>query len=90
MSGSTRDALTSPPGDMLYIDEMPIRGRAHTIPIWSLSSDKILKENWESEGKPAAAPAPAPAHEHEPAPVEAPAPAPQEEPPPTVPAPAAI
>jgi adenylate cyclase len=43
MSGSTRDALTSPPGDMLYIDEMPIRGRAHTIPIWSLSSDKILK-----------------------------------------------
>jgi adenylate cyclase len=71
MAGSTKEALRDPPGDLLYIDEMPIRGRAHGIEIWSLSSDKILKENWESEGKsppqadhdepPLGAPAPAPA-----------------------------
>ena len=59
MAGSTRDALTVPPDDMLYIDEMPVRGRSHTIQIWSLSSDLILKQDWESEGgaKPVAAPA---------------------------------
>jgi adenylate cyclase len=59
MSGSTKEALTEPPNDLLYIDEMPVRGRSHTIEIWSLSSDLILKQDWESEGgaKPAAAPA---------------------------------
>jgi adenylate cyclase len=76
IAGSTRDALLDPPDDLLYIDEMPIRGRAHTIPIWSLSSEKILKENWESEGK---SPAPAVQEEHpvapEPAPAATPAPA---------------
>src|SRR6185437_2434938 len=56
MAGSTKDALTRPPDDLLYIDEMPVRGRSHTIQIWSLSSEMILKENWESEtgAKPAA------------------------------------
>jgi adenylate cyclase len=62
MAGSTKEALLEPPGDLLYIDEMPIRGRAHGIEIWSLSSDKILKENWESEGK-----SPPPAEHEEPA-----------------------
>jgi adenylate cyclase len=58
MAGSTKDALTRPPDDLLYIDEMPVRGRSHTIQIWSLSSQMILKENWESEtGAKAAAPA---------------------------------
>jgi adenylate cyclase len=75
MAGSTRDALLDPPADLLYIDEMPIRGRAHTIPIWSLSSDKILKSDWESEGK-----SPSPAEHHDepaeaPEPVGTPAPA---------------
>jgi hypothetical protein len=48
---------------MLYVDEMPVRGRSHTIPIWTLSSEGILKQDWESEGgaKPVAAPAAAPA-----------------------------
>jgi hypothetical protein len=37
---------------------MPVRGRSHTIQIWSLSSQMILKENWESEtGARPAAPA---------------------------------
>jgi adenylate cyclase len=58
MAGSTKEALTSPPDDLLYIDEMPVRGRSHTIQIWSLSSELILKQDWESEvAKPAAAPA---------------------------------
>jgi adenylate cyclase len=70
MAGSTKDALLEPPGDLLYIDEMPIRGRAHGIEIWSLSSDKILKENWESEGKSP------PQVDHDEPPVGAPAPAP--------------
>jgi adenylate cyclase len=65
MAGSTKEALVAPPGDLLYIDEMPIRGRAHGIEIWSLSSEKILKQDWESEGK---SPAPAAA---EPAPTAA-------------------
>jgi adenylate cyclase len=51
MAGSTKEALIDPPDDLLYIDEMPIRGRAHGIEIWSLSSEKILKQDWESEGK---------------------------------------
>jgi adenylate cyclase len=77
IAGSTRDALLRPPDDLLYIDEMPIRGRAGKIPIWSLSSEKILKSDWESEGK---SPAPAPAEHEEPVaapepPAAAPAPA---------------
>jgi adenylate cyclase len=54
LAGSTRDALLDPPDDLVYVDEMPIRGREHTIPIWSLTSHLIQKENWESEiAKPA-------------------------------------
>jgi adenylate cyclase len=60
MAGSTKEALVEPPDDLLYIDEMPIRGRAHAIEIWSLSSEKILKEDWQSEGKSPTPPAPEP------------------------------
>jgi len=85
IAGSTKDALLTPPDDLLYYDEMPIRGRSHTIPIWTLSSELILKKDWESEGKsptPAApAPVPAPADEVPAAPEKAPE---------TVPAPATI
>ena len=55
LAGSTRDSLTDPPDDLVYIHEMAVRGRAHAIPIWSLSSELIQKEDWESEiAKPAA------------------------------------
>jgi len=55
LAGSTKEALLAPPGDLVYVDDMSIRGREHTIPIWSLTSDLIQKENWESEvAKPAA------------------------------------
>src|ERR1041385_2828606 len=54
LAGSTRDTLTDPPADLLYVDEMAVRGRAHTIPIWSIDSELMRKENWESEiAKPA-------------------------------------
>jgi adenylate cyclase len=59
LAGSTKEALTAPPDDLLYIDEMPVRGRSHTIEIWSLSSDLILKQDWESEGVAMAPAAPA-------------------------------
>jgi adenylate cyclase len=51
LAGSTKDSFVNPPDDLIYIDEMAVRGRAHTIPIWSLTSELIKKENWESEGK---------------------------------------
>jgi adenylate cyclase len=59
MAGSTKEALRQPPDDLLYIDEMPVRGRAHTIAIWSLTSELILKQDWESEGGAKAPAAPA-------------------------------
>jgi adenylate cyclase len=49
LAGSTKDALLDPPDDLVYVDEMAIRGRSHTIPIWSLTSELIQKKNWESE-----------------------------------------
>jgi adenylate cyclase len=57
LAGSTKEALLVPPDDLVYVDEMSIRGREHTIPIWSLTSDLIQKENWESEVAKPAAPA---------------------------------
>jgi adenylate cyclase len=49
LAGSTKESLLRPPDDLVYIDEMAVRGRAHGIPIWSLTSDLIKKENWEAE-----------------------------------------
>ena len=60
LAGSTKDALLDPPDDLVYVDEMAIRGRSHTIPIWSLTSELIQKKNWESEVAHPAAPEPAP------------------------------
>jgi adenylate cyclase len=59
LAGSTKEALTAPPDDLLYIHEMAVRGRSHTIEIWSLSSELILKQDWESEGGAKATAAPA-------------------------------
>jgi adenylate cyclase len=49
LAGSTRESLTDPPVDLVYIDELAVRGRAHAIAIWSLSSELIQKQDWESE-----------------------------------------
>jgi hypothetical protein len=34
---------------MMYVDEMPVRGRSEPIKIWSLEIEAVLKENWQSE-----------------------------------------
>jgi adenylate cyclase len=51
LADSTREALTRPVDDLVYIDEMPVRGRSHPIKLWSLTSDYVQKTDWESEGK---------------------------------------
>jgi adenylate cyclase len=49
LADSTREALQTPVDDLVYIDEMPVRGRTHPIKLWSLSADYVQKENWEAE-----------------------------------------
>jgi adenylate cyclase len=56
LADSTKEALTRPVDDLVYIDEMPVRGRTHPIKLWSLTSPYVLKQDWESE---VAKPAPA-------------------------------
>jgi adenylate cyclase len=56
LADSTREALTRPADDLVYIDEMPVRGRTHPIKLWSLTADYVQKVDWESE---VAHPAPA-------------------------------
>ncbi len=56
MAGSTKDAFLKPPEDLVYIEDMAIRGREHAIPIWSLTSELMQKEDWEAEVAHPAAP----------------------------------
>ena len=54
---STKEALTRAVEDLVYIDEMPVRGRTQPIKLWSLTSPAVLKKDWESEvAKPATPP----------------------------------
>jgi adenylate cyclase len=62
LADSTKESLQRPVDDLVYIDEMPVRGRTHPIKLWSLSAEYVQKENWESEVA-KAAPAPEPAAE---------------------------
>jgi adenylate cyclase len=39
LSGTTREALTEPPADVVYVDEVELRGRKANITIWSLADD---------------------------------------------------
>jgi class 3 adenylate cyclase len=60
LADSTREALTREVGDLVYVDERPVRGRSQPIKLWSLTSPAVQKEDWESEGgtpHPAEAPA---------------------------------
>ena len=41
--------LKRPVDDLVYIDEMPVRGRTHPIKLWSLTADYVQKRDWESE-----------------------------------------
>ena len=38
LADSTKEALTTPLDDLVYIDEMPVRGRTHPIKLWSLDA----------------------------------------------------
>jgi len=49
LADSTKEALREPLDDLVYIDEMPVRGRTHPIRLWSLTSEYVLKQDWESE-----------------------------------------
>ncbi|HEY7961045.1 MAG TPA: adenylate/guanylate cyclase domain-containing protein [Solirubrobacteraceae bacterium] len=39
LSGTTKQALTEPPQDIVYVDEVELRGRKANITIWSLADD---------------------------------------------------
>ena len=49
LADSTREALTAETLDLLYVDEMAVRGRKAPIKLWSLQSEAVLKPDWQSE-----------------------------------------
>jgi adenylate cyclase len=73
LADSTKEALTRPVDDLVYIDEMPVRGRTHPIKLWSLTADYVRKLDWESEGKSPPPAAPSPPETTEPGPERVPA-----------------
>ena len=51
VADSTREALTRE-ANLVFIDEMPVRGRKAPIKLWTLRSDSVLKPDYESEVAP--------------------------------------
>jgi adenylate cyclase len=49
LADSTREALTEKMDDLVYVDEMPVRGRTEPIKLWTLQNKAVLKENWQTE-----------------------------------------
>ena len=49
LADSTREALTAETLDLLYVDEMAVRGRKAPIKLWSLQNEAVLKPDWQSE-----------------------------------------
>ena len=45
LSGTTKDALTAPPDDLVFVEEVELRGRRTHTTIWSLADDE--SEPWE-------------------------------------------
>jgi adenylate cyclase len=39
LSGTTTDALTAPPGDLVFVDQVELRGRKADIALWSLAGE---------------------------------------------------
>jgi adenylate cyclase len=48
IADSTREALTRDT-DLVFIDEMPVRGRKEPIKLWTLHSDSVMKPDYQSE-----------------------------------------
>jgi len=44
MAESTKDALQTPPGDLVFVGEHEIRGRAEKLSIWSVEESQKAKE----------------------------------------------
>jgi adenylate cyclase len=51
VADSTREALTRE-ADLVFIDEMPVRGRKAPIKLWTVRNDSVLKPDYESEVAP--------------------------------------
>jgi adenylate cyclase len=49
LSGTTRESLTAPPDDIVYVDEVELRGRKANITIWSLADDDSTPTASQSE-----------------------------------------
>ena len=58
IADETREALTDEVADMIYIDELPVRGRKEPIKIWSLERAAVMKADWQAEVAKASEPAP--------------------------------
>jgi adenylate cyclase len=49
IADDTREALMREVSEMIYIDELPVRGRKEPIKLWSIDHSAVMKEDWESE-----------------------------------------
>lgn len=49
LADSTREALIAKPDDLVYVDDLAVRGRSQTIRLWSLAGPAARKPDWESE-----------------------------------------
>jgi adenylate cyclase len=57
LSGTTKEALAAAPDDLVYVDQVELRGRRANITIWSLVNDAAGVGAQDEEGRPASAPA---------------------------------
>jgi adenylate cyclase len=59
LSGTTKEALTEPPEDIVYVDEVELRGRKANITIYSLADDNAKLDDAQQESSPTAQAEPA-------------------------------
>jgi adenylate cyclase len=48
MSDATRAALSEPPDDLVYVDEVAVRGRTQTVKLWSVHASRADAQAGES------------------------------------------
>jgi adenylate cyclase len=56
LSGTTKDALIEPPEDLVYVEDVELRGRRSRTSIWSLANDGSEPEQARPESAPVAQP----------------------------------
>lgn len=49
LSGTTKEALTAPPEDLVFVDQIELRGRKADITVWSLAEDTAALGDRQSE-----------------------------------------